>query len=296
MKSRSSPLQGPTFSAYMRALCGNLMCLARQFTGLNKPQHWPILSQPLSFILERHAWICSILRDRLPPTHLWSGLPVCEAGAGDCLAGASMALGLGASHVTIVEHQAPSEGEKQSAVLTELRRLGYPCSLEILRDDGTLNHGKCTYVRKYMEAHEGDGSCSLVYSVCVGEHVENLSAFFLSCKKALRVGGYMTHYIDLGGHGIFEDPMPPLEFHRYSDFAYSAIYPRYKRATRRFVSDYKRAARDAGFGNIQVEPVRVADPEYVKNLRPYLRSRARGISDDELRTVEFVLNATLSSI
>lgn len=242
-------------------------------------------------VLQRHGWICSLMRDHLPDSHLWLGRKVCEAGAGDCLAAASMLLGLGASHVTIVEHEPPVTGSKQSDILRNLCALGYPCDQTILNHANQLNESKCTYVMSYMENFAGRADCSLVYSICVGEHVEDLKAFFRSCYDTLVDGGKMMHYIDLGGHGIFEDPIPPLEMHRYGRIAYGAIYPRYSRATRRFVSDYAKVASEVGFRSISVRVTRRADEDYVKSILPNLKSHALGTPQDELGVIEFILYA-----
>jgi hypothetical protein len=202
-----------------------------------------------------------------------------------------MLLGLGASHVTIVEHEPPVTGSKQFDVLANLRALGHPCDKTILNHRNQLNESKCSFFTNYMENFAGSGDSSLVYSICVGEHVEDLTAFFRSCYDTLVDGGEMMHYIDLGGHGIFEDPVPPLEMHRYGWIAYGAIYPRYNRATRRFVSDYAKAASKSGFHSISVRATRKADEHYVKGILPLLKSHAVGASADELSVIEFVLHA-----
>jgi hypothetical protein len=283
--------RSPSRRAYLGALHGRIRGFARRALGISKKPLSPVLTQPMEHVLERHKWICSLIQEHLPDSHLWSGRKVCEAGAGDCLAAASMLLGLGASHVTIVEHEPPVTGSRQFDVLEHLRALGYPCDKSILNDNNQLNKSKCSFFTCYMENFAGSGDCSLVYSICVGEHVEDLTAFFRSCYDTLVGGGDMVHYIDLGGHGIFEDPVPPLEFHRYGKIAYGAIFPRYSRATRRFVSDYIKAASDSGFINIQVKAVRQADADYVKDIVPYLKSHATGTPEEELGIIEFILYA-----
>lgn len=281
----------PSRRAYLGALYGRLTSLTRSILGRKRKPASPVLALPMDQILERHAWICSVMREHLPDSHLWSGRKVCEAGAGDCLAAASMLLGLGASHVTIVEHGPPVTGSKQFDVLEKLRALGYPCDKTILNHQNQLNESKCSFFTSYMENFAGSCDCSLVYSICVGEHVEDLTAFFRSCYDTLTDGGEMMHYIDLGGHGIFEDPVPPLEMHRYGRITYGAIYPRYSRATRRFVSDYAKAASESGFHSISVSATRKADENYVRGILPHLKSHAVGTPEDELGVIEFVLHA-----
>jgi hypothetical protein len=202
-----------------------------------------------------------------------------------------MMLGLGVPHITIVEHEPPVDGPKQAMILGELGKQGFPCDLGILSNNTRINAHKCHYVCSYMEQYRGDNTCGIVYSICVGEHVEDLQAFFTACRTTLIPGGLMTHYIDLGGHGIFEDPMPPLEFHRYSDLAYRAAYPPYHRATRRFIGDYIKAAEAAGFSSIEVVPVRTVDKRYIEAIRPFLKSRSKSVSDHDLAVIEFMLSA-----
>jgi hypothetical protein len=286
-----SDRRAPSRRAYLGALYGRLKSLTRSILGRQRKPVSPVLALPMEQILERHAWICSLMREHLPDSYLWSGRKVCEAGAGDCLAAASMLLGLGASHVTIVEHEPPVTGSTQFEVLDNLCTLGYPCDKTILNHKNQLDDSKCSFITSYMENFEGSGDCSLVYSICVGEHVEDLTAFFRSCYDTLIDGGEMMHYIDLGGHGIFEDPIPPLEMHRYGRITYGAIYPRYSRATRRFVSDYAKAASESGFHSISVRATRKADENYVKGILPHLKSHAVGAPEDELGVIEFVLHA-----
>ena len=283
--------RSPSRRAYLGALYGRIKSLTSIILGRKRKPVSPLLAQPMEQILKRHAWICSLLREHLPDSHLYVGRNVCEAGAGDCLAAASMLLGLGASHVTIVEHEPPVTGSKQFDVLENLCALGHPCDKTILDYKNQLNESKCSFFTSYMETFAGRGDCSLVYSICVGEHVEDLTAFFRSCYDTLVQGGEMMHYIDLGGHGIFEDPVPPLEMHRYGRIAYGAIFPQYSRATRRFISDYVKAASESGFHSISVRATRKADENYVKGILPHLKSHAVGAPEDELSVIEFVLHA-----
>jgi hypothetical protein len=286
-----SDRRAPSRRAYLGALYGRLKSLTRSILGRQRKPVSPVLALTMEQILERHTWICSLMREHLPDSHLWSGRKVCEAGAGDCISAASMLLGLGASHVTIVEHEPPVTGSKQFEVLDNLCALGYPCDRAILNNKNQLNNSKCSFITSYMENFAGSGDCSLVYSICVGEHVEDLAAFFRSCYDTLVDGGEMMHYIDLGGHGIFEDPVPPLEMHRYGRITYGAIFPPYSRATRRFVSDYVKAASESGFHSISVKATRRADENYVKSILPHLKSHALGTPQDELGVIEFILYA-----
>jgi hypothetical protein len=52
------------------------------------------------------------------------------------------------------------------------------------------------------------------------EHVEDLLGAMTVCFSLMKPGARMVHVTDLGGHGFFEDPMPPLDFQVYPDWLY----------------------------------------------------------------------------
>jgi SAM-dependent methyltransferase len=275
------------------ALEGNFRRQIRIALGLKARPKAPVLSQPLDQIIERHAWLCRCLDEHWPEGFDIRGQRVCEVGAGDCLAAVSRMLARGAAHVLVVEKEPPVVNDKQRAVFTGLAQRGVPMRLELIvpGDPPKLDHALMAYHTEYMENYHGLPEHALVYSLCVLEHVEDLDLFFRSCRAALKPGGRMFHYIDLGGHGQFEDPMPPLEFQRYSEWLYGRMFPPYYRATRRFVRDYCAAAERAGFVDVRARPVRRAEPAYVNEIQPDLRATARAIPPEELGVIEFLLEA-----
>ena len=142
-----------------------------------------------------------------------------------------------------------------------------------------------------MEKYQVENCHGLVFSHCVMEHVEDLDAAFKSAHRSLRPGGRMLHVVDLGGHGEFEDPLPPLDFQTYPDWLFGWMYPVHCRNTRRFVEDYRRAAAGAGFAGIDIRPIRMADKSYVESIRGKLRPAARRLPFEQLAVIEFVLSA-----
>jgi hypothetical protein len=276
-----------------RALRGNFLRQVRIVLGLKPRPKAPVLTMDVPAVVERHSWICRTLQENWPPDLDLTNRAVCEVGAGDCLAAASLMLGRGARHVMVVEKEPPVVNAKQREVLATLNQRGFPCDQGLLTatEPPQLDPQKLTYHTEYMEDYRAAAEHAFLYSFCVGEHVEDLAGFFRSCHRALEPGGVMWHYVDLGGHGFFEDPMPPLEFQRYSNALYGWMYPRYHRATRRFVRDYAAAAKAEGFTEIKTTPIRTADPAYVAELQPDLRTEARALPTEELGVIEFVLQA-----
>lgn len=277
----------------LRALKGNFIRQLRILSGIKARPKAPVLSQPIENIVERHTKLCSQLKSLLPRDFVLKDTIVCEAGPGDCLATASLIIGLGATHVDLVEHQPPVVNDKQIRSLELVKANGFPIALDIIRGGAnpTLDPDKISYHLKFMENFLVEEKYSLIYSFNVMEHVEDIAGFLASCYRALKPGGLIMHMIDLGGHGEFEDPLPPLDFQTYPDWLYSMMYPLYERATRRFVSEYMEAVKQTGFTDPVLHKLRVAEPDYFKNIQPKLRATARRIPADELAVIEFAVVA-----
>ncbi|HTG44746.1 MAG TPA: methyltransferase domain-containing protein, partial [Verrucomicrobiae bacterium] len=180
----------------------------------------PVLGQSLEAVVERHAWIARSVVQHAPADLDLTNQSVCEVGAGDCLAASSLFLGKGARRVDIIEVEPPVVNDKQVRVLERLKQQGFPLDLTIMQKNGSLHldESRVTYHRCYMENFTPRGEHSFIFSFSVLEHVEDLEGFYAACWKTLAPGGWMLHLIDLGGHELFEDPLPPLDFQTYPDW------------------------------------------------------------------------------
>ena len=251
----------------------------------------PVLSQSLDSVVERHGWIARSLLDHMPPGYDFVGKNICEIGSGDCLAAAALFLGKGARHVDMIEIEPPYINEKQRLVLQELSKQGLPVDLSIINGTQSIDKNRVAYHRCYMENFSGDQPHDFLFSFSVVEHVEDLSAFYASCRKTLKAGGWMLHVIDLGGHHLFEDPMPPLDFQTHPDWLFSMMYAPFGRATRRPLAEHVQTAKAAGFS---VEPVQIrreVDSEYLEKIWPRLRTTMRNQPKSEVAVIEFALLA-----
>lgn len=278
----------------LRALSGSAKRKLRILSGLKARPKSPVLDQGIARVVERNTKLCGTLQQLIGPEVALTGAMACEVGPGDCLATGALVLGLGAAHVDLVEHQPPFVNSMQLEALTALKNKGFPVELSIIRHKGNsyeLNPDKATYHKVYMEDYSAADMYVLIFSLNVGEHVEDLGRFFSSCYRATAPGGYNLHMIDLGGHGELEDPTPPLDFQTYPDWLFNIMYPPFYRATRRFVSEYTAAATKAGFIVEKICELRIVEDIYLQEIRPKLRTGATGIPDDELRVIEFGLQA-----
>ena len=278
----------------LRAVKGNAIRQTRKLLGIKARPKAPVLNQPFEHIIERHSMICQRLADLWPSDLSLNGDSVCEIGPGDCLASAAFFIAKGAGHVDLVELQPPVVNEKQFRILSALKEAGFPISTDIIsaKEGGfVLNSDFISYYKDQMENYRVENKHGLVFSHHVLEHVEDLNVMFESAHRALRAGGRMIHVVDLGGHGEFEDPIPPLDFQTYPDWLFSAMYPAHQRNTRRFLADYRSAAVRAGFQQIEIRPTRTADKSYLAAIRPRLRAAARQQPIDDIAVIEFNLTA-----
>lgn len=253
----------------------------------------PVLGYALDVVVARHSWIVRCIQEHGPADLDLHGKAACEVGAGDCLAAASHFLAKGARKVNIVEVEPPAVNEKQLQVLNALIAQGLPIDPTIIARDGGLHldSSRVAYHTGFMEQFDAKELHEFLFSFSVMEHVEDLSAFYNSCHRVVAPGGWMLHMIDLGGHEFFEDPLPPLDFQTYPDWFFRVMYPKFHRATRRFVDEHADAVTAAGFKVVKITPTRKADEAYMRELWPKLRSAARKRPFEDVRVVEFALLA-----
>ena len=253
----------------------------------------PILFYGMDAAIERHGWIVKSLLKHMPEEIDLRGKAACEVGAGDCLAAASVFLKKGASKVNIVEIEPPAVNQSQLDVLKALSAQGLPIDLSIVRGDGDLklDASRVAYHLCFMEDFKSEEQHEFLFSFSVMEHVEDLDRFYACCNRVMSPGARMLHLIDLGGHEMFEDPIPPLDFQTYSDGLFNFMYPKYHRATRRFLDEHVEAVKKSGFRVVKVTPTRKADEKYLRNLWPQLRPAAQKRPFEEVQVVEFALLA-----
>ena len=252
----------------------------------------PVINGPIDMAVARYHQICTRLLAELGPPPVLTGKVVCEVGAGDGLAVAALLLSLGAREVHLVEINPPVVSPRQIEILDQLQKKGLPVRSDAVLEAKPLQlKDAVVYHQCYMERMDTVAAFDLIFSNSVLEHVENLSAFFSRCFRLLKRGGRMVHCIDLGGHGLFEDPMPPLEFQIFPDWLFWLMCPPFNRATRRAVGEYVQSAQSAGFTEVSVKPTRLTDPAYLEAVWPRLNRRIRCAGKAQVAVVEFLLLA-----
>ena len=267
----------------------------KHFLGIPDSPSSPVLEGGMQQAVERYQRICRTLLARLP-NQLPDHFSAVEIGCGDCLAAADMLLGRGARHVHLVEHQSMPITPLHREALERTRASDLPNRASILSFENPpkLNPTFATLHTGLLENISLPGPVDLVYSFDVLEHVEDLDAFFASCHRLLKPGGFSLHKFDLSGHGFFEDPIPPLDFQTYPRWLYHLMFPRYRRAVRNFADQFFEVIRRQGFEILEILPLRVADPDYLQLIRPKLRQEARGRNDEILRLLDLVILARRS--
>lgn len=114
------------------------------------------------------------------------------------------------------------------------------------------------------------GSCDIVLSNAVLEHVYDLPAVCRSLARVTKPGGFGSHQIDLRDHRNFARP---LEFLLDDEVTYRRRLSRGRvsRGNRRRLGECVAHFRDCGFRIEQVEPNGFADKLYLEGFIPRLR-------------------------
>jgi SAM-dependent methyltransferase len=263
--------------------------------NINRRPTSRVMHGGIEHAVERYSIICKTLLTHIPNLKSLNGAVVSEIGCGDCFAAADMMLGLGASHVHLVEFL-PLElsGENRQALRALVGQEGLPNqgNLIIAGDPPRLNPEKATYHQGLLEKIKLPEKIDFLYSFDVLEHVEDLEGFFSYCREVVRGGGVMVHKIDLSGHGLFEDPMPPLDFQTFPKWLFDIIFVKYQRAVGHFADEILTVMEKNGFTDLKIIPLRTADQEYLDEIWPHLRSAARNRSKEIVKLLDLVVIAT----
>ena len=270
-------------------------------TLLGRPSNptFPVLAGDPDKALQRHLRICETLYNEIKRLEINMKGTACEIGCGDCLASADLLLGGGYEKIYLIEKNiSPNIHKTQQNILKQLaERPELPNCLKIVSHSAKMeiDQSRAVLIREHLEKASLPESVDFLFSHDVLEHVEDLGGFFQACLKILKPNGVMVHKFDLTGHGLLEDPIPPLDFHTYPDWLYTLMYPKYSRATRQLLSAYIYQIKRKGFQDIRVECLRKASAEYIDSIWPSLRAAVRLEPKDAVAQLELVLSARKSS-
>jgi SAM-dependent methyltransferase len=267
----------------------------KQKLGLKRKPTSRVMHKGMDHALERYARICHTLLAHIPEPSSLSSAVASEIGCGDCFAAADMMLGLGAKHVHLVEFL-PFEltDDNREALKALASQENLPNKGTVFDSSGSpqLDKDKATYHQGLLENIQLPEKVDFLYSFDVLEHVEDLEGFFSYCGEVVKPGGMMLHKFDLSGHGLFEDPMPPLDFQTFPRWLFDLIFLKYQRAVGHFADEFISAMEKHGFNDIKVVPIKTADPEYLEDIWPSLRRDARARSKEIVKLLDLVITAT----
>ena len=270
----------------------------KQLLGLPEKPNLHVVQSGLATALERHCRICLTLLPYFQAVSELRGGVVAEIGSGDCLAAADMVLGMGARHVHLLDQRPIVVSPHHRAVVDALAAdAALPNLGTILADYEPirLNPQVATAHTGLFESIGLPEPANLVYSFDVLEHVEDLHGFFQRCREISKPGTIHVHKFDLSGHEFFEDPIPPLDFQTYPDWLFNLIFPKYRRATGHFADEIFDALEANGCVIEQLVPLRVAENNYLRKIKPLLRSKARQRDDKTLALLDVIVVARQTS-
>lgn len=267
----------------------------REMLGIKRRHEGHVMKAGMDYAVKRYERICRTLLDHMPDPSSLRGAVASEIGCGDCLASADMMLGLGARHVHLVEFSplTLTEGSRSAIeILAAKEDLPNDGKLLAPGDPVRLDPERVSYHQGLLENIRLPEKVDFLYSFDVLEHVEDLEGFFSYCGEVVKPGGTMVHKFDLTGHNLFEDPMPPLDFQTFPTWLFNLIFPKYRRAVGNFADEFLEVIERHGFIDLKVIPIRVAEDDYLEQIWPHLRAKARKRSKDIVKLLDLVVVAT----
>ena len=245
-------------------------------------------------VIDRHLRICRTLKQAIDGAGIPKTGVACEIGNGDCLTSADLVLSEGFKKVYLVEFRFPKVDCHQMRILQVAANASdLANALSILKENGSgdIDSERVIHIPGIMETTCLPEPVDFMFSFDVLEHVGDLDLFFKKCSESLKPGGYMVHKFDLSGHGVLEDPIPPLDFQTYPDWIYDILFPNLGRAARNPFPEFLRMYSKYGFEVISTEAIRSAPLDYVRTTKPRLRSELQGLSDEMLAILDVIVVA-----
>ena len=281
-------------AAFKSGFYGHLTAFKLKYNIRRRPTN-RVMHQGIEHAVGRYTRICKTLLTHTPNPESLKDAVVGEIGCGDCFAAADMMLGLDAKHVHLVDFLPLELSESnREALLALVGTDGLPNRGELLDSNGSLqlDPRKASYHQGLLEAIKLPEQVDFLYSFDVLEHVEDLDGFFAYCGQVVRPGGVMVHKFDLSGHGLFEDPMPPLDFQTFPRWLFNLIFLKYQRAVGHFADEFLTAMEKHGFTDLKISPIRVAEQNYLDEIWPRLRREAHERSKETVGLLDLVVVAT----
>lgn len=225
-----------------------------------------------------------------------SGKHLLEYGPGDVPGVALLMIAYGAQQVTCVDRFALlTMTQKNADVLQELlarldgdaRARAAHCFLQPGQPLSGFNPQRIRYLIQPDGLSELNAEVDLILSRAVLEHVNDLDATFDDMARALKDDGIVLHQVDLKSHGLHR--RNPLDFLTWPPVLWSWMHSHKGVPNRWRVNRYRDTLHRSGLEAILLQPTELAADGIIDEVRPYLASPFKSLSDADLSWLGFWL-------
>jgi cyclopropane fatty-acyl-phospholipid synthase-like methyltransferase len=261
-------------------LLGMVNVLRHRLVGYRRPRHFgpDEIARSVDYVFE------VVDRWQADGNIDWSDKRVLEIGPGPDLGTGAVILDRGAASYRAVDAfdlMGMTGDEFYDAVAT---RLDTPVEKE------RLSFTQATFPR----LPEVEGTYDLIVSNATLEHIEDISMLFRRLRQLMDDGGQMVHHIDAQTHMRWMRDRDPLNILRYDEHIYRRVLSFPGAPNRVRADEYVIAATEANFQTTAVVPGRLADPQYLDEVRQRLATAFRNRPD--LSLLNFTLLATATPV
>ena len=224
------------------------------------------------------------------------GKRILEYGPGDVLAVGLLMLAYGARSVVCVDRfpiysMSVKNVEVLQLIIDSLEGQMQLRAKACFRRSGDIASGFTDQRLRYLVRPSGlsglTDAADLIISRAVLEQVNSLPATFADMRHALCHNGVAVHKVDLQSHGLHH--RNPLDFLTWPPHLWAWMYAHKGYVNRWRIDRYHEVLAENCLKIVIMRPTMVADRRDIEEVRPYLASPFRNVSDEDLRWLGFWL-------
>ena len=171
----------------------------------------------------------------------------------------------------------------------EQRQRAFECFNEFGKPHSGFNENCIKYIVNKKGLSGFTDEVDFIFSRAVLEHVSDISAIIHDMENALKKGGVTVNKVDLKSHGLHRGNI--LEFLTWPTFLWNLMYSEKGVPNRWRLDEYKKILSHSQLKLIFIKCVESCSNEVMDEVRPFLSTAFKQLSDEDLSCLSFWFKA-----
>jgi len=171
----------------------------------------------------------------------------------------------------------------------EQRQRAFECFNEFGKPHSGFNENCIKYIVNKKGLSGFTDEVDFIFSRAVLEHVSDISAIIHDMENALKKGGVTVNKVDLKSHGLHRGNI--LEFLTWPTFLWNLMYSEKGVPNRWRLDEYKKILSHSQLKLIFIKCVESCSKEVMDEVRPFLSTAFKQLSDEDLSCLSFWFKA-----